>query len=130
MRGSSPMRRSTPPRSPWRAWWSTPKGAAAPSPHRACTTCCRPTSSSNGIGRTENMLRIDRRLIAHFDWPLLVCTLLIIGCGLTTVLSATHTPGHLMSNPFARQLMWAGLGLIGLLVALTFDYHRLDTYGY
>jgi len=76
------------------------------------------------------MLRIDRRLIAHFDWPLLTCALLVIGCGLTTVLSATHTTGHLTSVLLARQAIWAALGLIGLLAALSFDYHWLERYGY
>lgn len=76
------------------------------------------------------MLRIDRRLIAHFDWPLLVCALLVIACGLTTVLSATRAPGHLVSALVLRQAMWAGLGLIGLTAALSFDYHWLERYGY
>jgi rod shape determining protein RodA len=76
------------------------------------------------------MLRIDRRLIAHFDWPLLVCALLVIAGGLTTVLSATHTPNHLFSGLVIRQALWAALGLIGLLAALSFDYHRLERYGY
>jgi rod shape determining protein RodA len=76
------------------------------------------------------MLRIDRRLIAHFDWPLLVCALLVIGCGLTTVLSATNTPGHLLSNLVIRQAMWAGFGIVALLAAVSFDYHWLERYGY
>jgi rod shape determining protein RodA len=76
------------------------------------------------------MLRIDRRLLAHFDWPLLACTLLVVGCGLMTVLSATHVPGRLVSGLVLRQAMWAGIGLIGLLAALSFDYHWLERYGY
>jgi rod shape determining protein RodA len=76
------------------------------------------------------MLRIDRRLLVHFDWPLLACTLLIVGCGLMTVLSATYAPGHLVSGLVARQAMWAGVGLVGLLAALSFDYHWLERYGY
>src|SRR3990172_5034153 len=76
------------------------------------------------------MLRIDRRLVAHFDWPLLVCVLLVVGVGLLTVLSATHTQDRLFSGLLVRQAMWAGVGLIGLLAALSFDYHRLERYGY
>jgi rod shape determining protein RodA len=76
------------------------------------------------------MLRIDRRLISHFDWPLLICTLLVIGCGLATVLSASHSPDRMLSQSFIRQAMWAGIGLIGMLAALSFDYHWLDRYGY
>jgi len=76
------------------------------------------------------MLRIDRRLITHFDWLLLVCTLLVIGCGLVTVLSATHSPGRLVSPLAVRQAMWAGAGLICMLLALSFDYHWLERYGW
>ena len=72
------------------------------------------------------MLRIDRRLIGHFDWPLLVCALLVIACGLATLLSATRTPGHVVSALDLRQVMWCGLGMIGLIAALSFDYHRLE----
>jgi len=76
------------------------------------------------------MLRIDRRLLAHFDWPLLGCTLLVVGCGLMTVLSATHAAGHVVSGLLLRQAMWAGIGLVGMLAALSFDYHWLERYGY
>ncbi len=37
------------------------------------------------------MLRIDRRLLAHIEWPLLILALLVTGCGLLTILSATFT---------------------------------------
>lgn len=76
------------------------------------------------------MLRFDRRLIAHFDWPLLLLTLVLVGCGLVTVLSATHAQDQLFSRLFVRQAAWGCLGLIGLLAALSFDYHRLERYGY
>ena len=76
------------------------------------------------------MLRIDRRLVAHFDWPLLVCALLVISCGLLTVLSATHVPGHMVSGLLLRQAMWAVLGLTAIAAALSFDYHWLERYAY
>lgn len=76
------------------------------------------------------MLRIDRRLVAHFDWPLLVGALLVISCGLLTVLSATHVPGHVVSGLLLRQGMWAALGLIAIVAALSFDYHWLERYAY
>lgn len=76
------------------------------------------------------MLKIDRRLVAHFDWALLACALLVIACGLITVLSATHVPGRLLSGLLLRQAMWAALGLLALLAAVTFDYHWLERYAY
>ena len=76
------------------------------------------------------MLKIDRRLILNFDWALLAAALLVIACGLMTVLSAAHVPGRLMSGLFTRQLLWATMGVIGLLVAVSFDYHWLERYAY
>jgi len=76
------------------------------------------------------MLKIDRRLILNFDWALLASALLVIACGLMTVLSATHAPGRLMSGLFTRQVLWTALGLIGLLAAVSFDYHWLERYAY
>jgi rod shape determining protein RodA len=76
------------------------------------------------------MLRIDRRLLVHFDWVLLASALLVVGCGLVTVLSATRGPDGLMSNVLLRQAMWVSLGLAGLLVVQGFDYHWLDRYAY
>ena len=76
------------------------------------------------------MLKIDRRLILNFDWGLLAAAVLVIACGLMTVLSATHVPGRLMSGLFTRQLIWATMGMIGLLAAISFDYHWLERYAY
>jgi rod shape determining protein RodA len=76
------------------------------------------------------MLKVDRRLIAHFDWVLLALTVLITACGLLTVLSATHSAGRLVSPIVVRQLTWALVGLVGLIVALSFDYRWLERYGY
>jgi len=76
------------------------------------------------------MLKIDRRLLSHFDWPLLLLALMVIACGLITVTSASHQPGQLVSRIAMRQIFWAGAGLGLLLLMLSFDYHRLERYGY
>ena len=76
------------------------------------------------------MLKIDRRLVLHFDWPLFVAALLVISCGLLTVMSAAHAPERLMSGVFTRQLIWATLGLVAMLGAVSFDYHWLERYAY
>ncbi len=76
------------------------------------------------------MLKIDRRLIVHFDWTLLLIVLLIIGCGITTVLSATHSAARPVSSSVVRQLAWAGVGLLAMLATLSFDYRRLESWAY
>lgn len=76
------------------------------------------------------MLRFDRRLAAHFEWPLLFLAILITGCGLMTIFSATYSPDRGVSPYVLRQATWAGVGLAALIAALSFDYRMLDRYGY
>jgi rod shape determining protein RodA len=75
------------------------------------------------------MLRIDRRLVTHFEWPLLCICLLIAGCGLLTIFSATYVPGSSISSYVVRQASWIGVGLVFLLLTLAIDYRILDRFG-
>jgi rod shape determining protein RodA len=76
------------------------------------------------------MLRIDRRLLSHFEWPLLLIVLLLAACGLITVLSATYTAERPLSVYLVRQSTWVGLGLIALVISLSVDYRSLNRHGY
>lgn len=76
------------------------------------------------------MLRIDRRLIRHIEWPLLLLTLLIIGCGLVTIASATYDPDQPISPYVVRQSIWVGFGFVGLVVFAAIDYRALNRWGY
>jgi rod shape determining protein RodA len=76
------------------------------------------------------MLRIDRRLLAHIEWPLLVLALLVTGVGLVTILSATHHSERLLTPYVVRQASFAGLGLVLLVVAISIDYRSLNRYAY
>jgi rod shape determining protein RodA len=76
------------------------------------------------------MLRIDRRLLAHIEWPLLILALLVTGVGLVTILSATHHSERLLSNYVVRQATFAGIGLVLMMVAVSIDYHSLNRYAY
>jgi rod shape determining protein RodA len=76
------------------------------------------------------MLKFDRRLISHLDWTLLLLTLTLLGIGVMAVYSATYENSHHLSPWAARQLSWAALGFIGLLVAFAIDYRRLENWAY
>lgn len=76
------------------------------------------------------MLRIDRRLLANIEWPMLAMTLLLVGCGLATILSATYQESRPLSPYFIKQSIWAGAGLVALVLAISFDYRKLHRYGY
>ena len=72
-------------------------------------------------------MRFDRRLITHFEWLLPLLALVVSGMGIVTVYSATQTPGMEGPSPLAlRQLTWLGGGVVLMLLALAFDYRRLE----
>jgi rod shape determining protein RodA len=72
-------------------------------------------------------MRIDRRLLTHFEWLLPLLAITVSGLGLVAVYSATHQPGETGLPPLcARQAAWLAGGVVGLVLALTFDYRRLD----
>jgi rod shape determining protein RodA len=76
------------------------------------------------------MLRIDRRLLAHIEWPLLVLALLVTGVGLLTILSATHHTERLLTPYVIRQATFAGMGLVLMVAAIAIDYRSLGRYSY
>jgi len=76
-------------------------------------------------------VQIDRRLISHFDWMLLLLVLAFVAVGVATIYSANFdlATGHAGTLP-ARQVTWFGLGLIAMIAALSFDYHYIDRLAY
>ena len=76
-------------------------------------------------------MQIDRRLISHFDWTLLLTTLAVVGIGITTIYSANFSvsAGHAGALP-SRQAIWMGLGLVAMIGAISFDYHLIDRIAY
>jgi rod shape determining protein RodA len=70
---------------------------------------------------------IDRRLIQNFEWPLLVMGLMISLIGIVNLISAA--PGSVengMPPTAMRQLLWLGVGLVGMLTLLIPDYRVLE----
>jgi rod shape determining protein RodA len=72
-------------------------------------------------------MRFDRRLITHFEWLMPLLALTVCGLGAVTVYSATHVPGQQgLSALTMRQLTWLGGGCALMILALVFDYRRLE----
>lgn len=72
----------------------------------------------------------DRRLVSHFDWTLLLLTLILVGVGVLTVYSATYEKGQELSPVLLRQFSWVALGLVGMFAAFAIDYRRLEGLAY
>jgi rod shape determining protein RodA len=75
------------------------------------------------------VIAIDRRSFQHFDWALLGLVLLIVAVGFVNLFSTTQPlppPRIGVASEFKTQLAAFALGLVGMVVAITIDYRRLE----
>jgi rod shape determining protein RodA len=64
------------------------------------------------------VLRIDRRLLLHFDWALVAVVALLVGASLLTLWS-------LVPRLAMRQALWVGVGTLAAVVIVSIDYRTL-----
>lgn len=76
-------------------------------------------------------MQIDRRLVSHFDWTLLLLTFGLVLIGVMTIYSANYNVAgeHAGALP-SRQLLWFAIGSVAMLTAFAIDYHYLDRLAY
>ena len=65
----------------------------------------------------------DRPRVHDFDWTLMAIVGAICSIGVLEIYSSTHASG--MAGLQWKQLMWIGIGLVGMLVISRIDYHTL-----
>lgn len=76
------------------------------------------------------MFRIDRRLITHFDWTLLLLILLICGMALLNLYSASYPPKAWGMPPYLKQSYLFLMGFTAILFIISFDYNELIFWNY
>ncbi len=76
------------------------------------------------------MMRIDRRLIANFDFVLLLLILLVCAMALFNLYSASYPPKPYGSPPYFKQAVFFLIGFSFCLVILCFDYQDLHILNY
>lgn len=76
------------------------------------------------------MIRFDRRLLAYFDWALLIMLLLIGGMALFNLYSASYPPEPWGTPPYLKQGYFFLAGFAAILVILGFDYQELHFWNY
>jgi rod shape determining protein RodA len=65
----------------------------------------------------------DRPRTQDFDWALLAIVAAITSIGVLEIYSSTHASG--MAGIQWKQLMWVGLGIVGMFVISRINYHTL-----
>ncbi len=76
------------------------------------------------------MFRIDRRLIYHFDWVMLLMLLLVTIMALANLYSSTWTGGPEPSYKFFKQLYLTLASFVMIIGLLCFDYQELERFAY
>src|SRR3989338_1361007 len=73
----------------------------------------------------------DRRLITHFNWPILIVALVLAMMGLANLYSATSPfdPGE-QTSYFRAQLVWLTIGISSLLVVFSIHYRHFRALSY
>ena len=65
----------------------------------------------------------DRPQVQDFDWPLLAIVGVICLIGVLEIYSSTHASA--MVGMQWKQLMWIGIGILGMFLISRIDYHTL-----
>jgi rod shape determining protein RodA len=65
----------------------------------------------------------DRPRVQDFDWTLLAIVAAISFIGILEIYSSTHASG--MAGMQWKQLMWIGIGIVGMFIVSRIDYHLL-----
>ncbi|RPH89922.1 MAG: hypothetical protein EHM75_01490, partial [Desulfobacteraceae bacterium] len=127
-----------PRKSRWPFWWNTGATGERRRP-RSPASSSRPIflwrprlrlfpkrRKSGRRFRRRRILLIDRRLIQNFDWYLILFTLTLIIIGVLNIYSATYQTEEGLRTPiYMKQIYWAAIGLLFLIVVVVFDYHLL-----
>ncbi len=76
------------------------------------------------------MIRIDRRLLANFDFVLLIFLLLVCAMSLCNLYSASYPSSSGATAPYLKQGLFFGVGFIAFLVVISVDYQELLFWNY
>jgi len=76
-------------------------------------------------------MSIDRRIIANFDWPLLLLVLTICAVGLINLYSAGHSIKLVTQEPYyIKQLKWIAIGIFFMVISFSLDYRTITRHAY
>ena len=70
-------------------------------------------------------MHFDRRLVTNFDWGTLLFSLAIAALSVIVLYSATYDRTDGLAGIYLKQLLWMGLGVVGMCAVLCIDYQVL-----
>lgn len=69
---------------------------------------------------------MKRNFFAHFDYILLFCVLILVCLGISFIYSSgINSEGISVSTEYIKQIIWASVGLVLLIITALYDYRRI-----
>ncbi|MBN1592187.1 MAG: rod shape-determining protein RodA [Candidatus Coatesbacteria bacterium] len=73
---------------------------------------------------------LDRRLIQHINWWLILAAVALSLIGIATIYAATCTSQGQIATAYKTQLKWLGLGLLAMIAVMSLNYNRVIKMAY
>ena len=71
------------------------------------------------------------KIIDAFDYILLICVLILTASGIAFIYSsAINSDGILVTNEYVKQIVWASVGILLVVVTVLYDYRKTARYAY
>ncbi len=71
------------------------------------------------------------KIIDAFDYILLICVLILTASGIAFIYSsAINSDGILVTNEYVKQIVWASVGILLVVVTALYDYRKTARYAY
>ena len=72
---------------------------------------------------------MNTKFFKSFDYFLILCVTVLVTLGIMFIYSSgINSEGILVSNEYVKQIVWAGIGLVLMVVMTLMDYRRLSRY--
>ena len=72
---------------------------------------------------------MNTKFFKSFDYFLILCVTVLVTLGIMFIYSSgINSEGILVSNEYVKQIVWAGIGLVLMVVMTLVDYRRLSRY--
>ena len=72
---------------------------------------------------------MKKSFLENFDFILIFSVLILVGLGVAFIYSSgINSSGVLVTNEYIKQIIWAGIGIVLLLLTAITDYRRIIRY--
>lgn len=70
---------------------------------------------------------MKEKILETFDFVILFCVIVLVSTGIVFIYSSgINSDGVLVTNEHIKQIVWAGIGLVCLIIVALIDYRRLE----